>query len=376
MKTIITLVIIALVAVGVWFLARGPAGPTGPIKVGFIGPLSGDAATYGEPMHDAVALAVQEINSSGGVKGRMIEVVYEDGKCAGKDAANAAQKLINIDKVKIVIGGVCSGETLGAAPIAEAAKVILFSPGSGSPDITNAGDYIFRNFPSDASSGKKMAEVAMEKNLKRVALLVETTDYAQAIKRVFTNRFTELRGEIVADESFTSQATDMRTQITKIKSTRPDAVYFVPQTPAKGEIALKQFGELGLRAQLLSNEIINSEIILKNVAKAVEGVLYAEPYFDPESPISKAFLDKYKTKFGTLGTGLPPVYLATAYDSVYVFEELLERYGDDVEKVKAGLYGIKNRQGTAGVLTIDRNGDPAFEYVVKTIKDGKPAEVR
>ena len=73
-------------------------------------------------------------------------MIYEDGLCDGKGATNAVQKLINIDGVKIIIGGVCSGETLGAAPLAESSKVILFSPGSGSPDITNAGDYIFRNF--------------------------------------------------------------------------------------------------------------------------------------------------------------------------------------------------------------------------------------
>lgn len=376
MKTIITVVVLLLVAVGIWYVTRGPVSQTGPIKIGFIGPLSGDAATYGEPMRNAVSLAVDEINASGGVKGRQIEVIYEDGKCNGKDAATATQKLINVDKVKIIIGGTCSGETLGAAPIAEAAKVILFSPGSGSPDITNAGDYIFRNFPSDASSGKKMAELAIERNLKKVALLVETTDYAQALKKVFMKRFTELGGTVVADEAFTSAATDMRTQITKIKSANPAAVYLVPQTPARAEIALRQFGELGLKTQILSNEIINSDIILKDVGPRVEGVLYAEPAFDENAPLSKTYLDKHKAKYGTLGQGLPSIYLATAYDAVYILKELLTQYGEDIGKIKAGLYAIKNRQGTAGRLTIDQNGDPVFEYVVKTIKGGKPAEVR
>lgn len=370
------IVVVAVVAVG-YFVSKGPSEQaTGPINIGFIGPLSGDAAIYGEPMRDVVRLAVDEINNAGGIDGRTVNVIYEDGKCNGKDATSAAQKLINVDKVKIIIGGVCSGETLAAAPVAEASKVILFSPGSGSPDITNAGDYIFRNFPSDASSGRKMAELAIARNLKNIALLVETTDYAQAIKRVFTTRFNELGGKIVADESFTSEATDMRTQITKIKSQNPNAVYLVPQTPARAEIAIKQFNELGLKVQILSNEIVNSEAILKNLGTLVEGILYAEPAFDETRPMSKAYLDKHKARYGTLGEGLPPVYLATTYDAVYVLKEMIEKYSEDTNKIKSGLYSIKNRQGTAGSLTIDQNGDPVFEYVVKTIKDGKPTEVK
>jgi len=220
-------IIIIIVVVLVFYK---PA-PKGTIKIGFIGPLTGSAASAGEPTQKAVALAVEEINNSGGIKGRPIKIIYEDGKCEGKEAVNAAQKLINIDKVKIIIGGFCSGETLAVAPIAEAAKIILFSTGSGSPDITNAGDYIFRNFPSDASSGRKIAELAIENNLKSIALLVETTDYAQAIKKVFNDHFSELGGKIPIDESFTSQSTDLRAQLTRIKAKNPNAIYFLPQSP-------------------------------------------------------------------------------------------------------------------------------------------------
>ena len=363
--------IIAVGLIGIILLSGCSKGDN-IIKIGFIGPLTGDAVIYGEPVRDAVSLAVEEINDKGGVDGKRLEVIYEDGKCAGKDSATAAQKLINIDKVKVIIGGLCSGETLGAAPVAEDAKIILFSPGSGSPDITNAGDYIFRNFPSDSSSGKKMAEVAVEKNFKNVALLVENTDYAQAIKRVFVNRFNELGGKIIIDESFSSDDNDLRTQITKIKSTNPNAIYLVPQTPQKAEIAIKQMEELGVDVQILSNELINSELVLKNVGSLIEGAIYAEPAFDENKFLAKELLNKYKEKYGSLGKGLPPVYIATAYDSVYIFKELIEDEGYDAEKIKSALYQIKNRDVTAGKLTIDQNGDPIFEYVVKVIRGGKP----
>ena len=113
------------------------------IRIGAIGPFTGDAAVYGQSEKNAIELAVQEINLDGGINGKKLEVIYEDGKCNGMDAATAAQKLINVDKVDIILGGVCSGETLAIAPLAEANEVLVFSSFSSSPDVTNAGDFIF-----------------------------------------------------------------------------------------------------------------------------------------------------------------------------------------------------------------------------------------
>ncbi len=368
-KIIIGIIIVIIVIAGIWYgLTRKPAEKE-PIKIGFIGAVTGNFAAIADPIKKAVVLAAEEINNSGSIKGRQIEMIYEDGKCNGKDAASAAQKLITIDGVKIIIGGLCSGETLGAAPIAETAKVILFSPGSGSPDITNAGDYIFRNFPSDASSGKKMAEIAIQKNLKKVAILAENADYSQAVKKVFLNRFKELGGTIVSEESFSSQAIDLRTPITKIKSSHPEAIYLIPNSVITAEIAIKQFHELGLNMQLLTNDVVTTGDTLKNLGSLLEGVLFAEPAFDENKPQTKEFLDKYQKKYGSIS--VPPVYLATAYDAVYILKEMIEKYGTDTEKIKSGLYSIKNREGTAGILTIDANGDAILEYTIKTIKSGK-----
>ena len=155
-----------------------PEEDTSPIVVGFISPLTGDAATYGEPGQKVTQLAVAEINNAGGINGRELQVIYEDGKCNGKDAASAMQKLVNVDKVQAVLGGFCSGESLAAAPIANANKVLLFSPGSSSPDLTEAGPYFFRNYPSDESQGKVLAEVAYNtKEWKKVGVIQEQLDY-------------------------------------------------------------------------------------------------------------------------------------------------------------------------------------------------------
>ncbi len=124
--------------------------------------------------------------------------------------------------------------------------------------VTTSSEIFFH-----ALSGKKMAEVAIQKDLKKIAILAENTDYAQAIKKVFISRFKGLGGTIISDESFNSQTTDLRTQITKIKSSHPEAIYLIPNSVITAEIAVRQIHELGLNIQLLSNEVVATGDFLK-----------------------------------------------------------------------------------------------------------------
>ena len=165
----------------------------GSYKIGVMLPLTGDAAAVGLPEQRGVKIAIDEMNAKGGINGRKLEAIYEDSKCNPKDGNAAAQKLVNIDKVKVIIGGTCSGETLGASPITEANKVILISPSATSPDITKSGDFVFRLAPSDAYAGVVASDYAFkELNAKKAAVVSESTDYAQGLRRVFKENFAKL----------------------------------------------------------------------------------------------------------------------------------------------------------------------------------------
>ena len=148
------------------------------IKIGFIAPLTGEAATYGLMGQNVVKLAADEINAQGGINGRHLEIIYEDGKCNGAAAATAIQKLVEFDKVEVVFGGFCSSESLGAEPIATQNKVLLFSLGSSSPALTGKSPFFARDYPSDASQGAVLAEIAYnKKGWRNVALIQEQLDY-------------------------------------------------------------------------------------------------------------------------------------------------------------------------------------------------------
>lgn len=375
---VVLAVIIIIIAV-----SRTPAGgpapsaslPEGAIKIGAVVPLTGDAAAYGIPLQRAALLAVEEINQSGGIKGHPLEIIWEDGKCEAKDATTAAQRLININQVKIIFGGACSSETLAMAPLAEAAKVLVISPSATSPDITTAGDFIFRTSPSDAAAGDVAATYAYNKmNARRAAVLSETKDYTQGLRRVFTEKFTALGGAIVADETYNTGDTDMRTQILKIKNANPDAIYILPQTPAPGVLILKQLTANGVETGLITAEVMIGRNIVEENKADMEGLIGIENWFDEGGELASSMLGKYK---GRHNEDAPfPSFMSNIYSQFYLIKEGLETHGLDTEALRNWLYGLQGWEHALGSLTFDSNGDPVgLPYSVKKVENGALIEV-
>src|SRR3990167_2774052 len=245
-KIIVWVIVLVLVIWGIISISKNSDTDSDTIKIGFMGPLSGDTANLGQNAQEEVAISVDEINNAGGVLGKKLEVVYEDDACNGATAANAISKLINADKVMAVLGGAGSGATLGATPVAEAAKIPQLSYCSTNPTISQAGDYIFRDVPSDLFQAKYAAEYLMKTGKTKVALLTIKNDWGDGLNKAFTNAFAAAGGTIVATESFNPDAKDFRTLFTQIKAKNPDAVYFASYTD--GTIAgIKQARELGIK---------------------------------------------------------------------------------------------------------------------------------
>ena len=332
-------------------------------------PLTGDGAAYGLPIQKAIKIAIDEVNAKGGVNGKKLEPIYEDSKCNPKDGNAAAQKLVSVDNVKVIIGGVCSGETLGASPITEANKVLMISPSATSPDITKAGDFVFRVAPSDAYAGVVASDYAFnELNTRKAAIISENTDYAQGLRRVFSENFVKLGGEIVADETYNTEDTDFRTQVTKVKAAAPNVIYIVPQSPPKGILLIKQIGEAGIKAQLVTAEVLIGRNIVAENGEALEGLIGIEQKFDEKGPKAAALLAKYKQQ--TNEEAPFPGYMAGAYDIVYLLADGIAKNGYDSEALKNYFYAVADYNGAVGKLTIDQNGDPIMEYYVQQVKNG------
>lgn len=366
---LIPLIIIILLILGGAYYYKTTTTDSGHITVGFVGPLTGDAASYGEPISNAVRIAVDEINRSGGVNGKMVSVIYEDGKCTGKDAVNAAQKLVNVDNVSMIIGGVCSGETLAMLPVTEGSGVVVLSPSSSSPDLTGAGTYFFRNNPSDESGGAFIADLILQDH-KRVAVISENTDYAQALRKVFVNHIERNGGTIVADESFVPETGDFRSIITKIKAGNPDAVFVNPQVEIAGGTIIRQIRELGIESQLYGSNILSGAKAVEIAGEHGEGLLlFDSPGLSPDNPKAAAFLEQYLRRYGDLSIEF---YLGAAYDAMYLFADAVAKTGSmESAAVRGHLDGVRGFSGVIGTYSFDDNGDVVgIGHTVKKIENG------
>lgn len=363
---IIGILILAIIIIGGAAVLVGRPAVTGnvtkeTIKVGSILPLTGEAAEIGLRAQESINLALEEINSQGGINGKQIEVIFEDSKCDARAGSDAATKLINFDRVSIIIGGLCSGETLGAAPLAEQNKVVLLSPCSSAPKITQAGDYIFRVYPSDSFQGSFGAEYVFNKGIRKVAILHTIGDWGNGIKDVFKQRFTELGGQIVAEESFEQSATDLRSQLTKIKAANPELIYMPAYSQGAGLI-LKQAKELGINAKFLDGDGGDDPNVIKVASDAAEGFQVTVA-----SSGSDVFSQRFKNKFGHE----PLVCTSYSYDATNIVAQILKKIGNNGENIKTELYNVKNYNGVTGSISLDSNGDrTTAEYIIREVRNG------
>ena len=359
----LAIIVLIIGAIGVMSFKKNTE--TGDIKIGLLAPLTGDVASIGQGIKSAAELAISEINQSGGINGRQIVLIAEDGKCDGKESVTAVTKLVNIDKVSAILGGACSSESVSTAAIAEDAKVIMFSPLSSSPDLTEAGDYFFRDYPSDSFQGAKAADFAVNTlSAKNIAVLSCQSDWCQGVQKVFTANVRSLGGNIVAEEKYDDKTSkDLRTQLTKIKSAKPDLVYFLGYTDGT-ILGLKQAKEIGLTAKMLGGDAWNDPKILKSAGEAAEGTMYLMPTAAKNEIFDTAFQKITNGKEITIGS-------RETYDAMMILGNIMKKVGSDSSEIKSALYGVKDYQGVSGNISLDKNGDLiSASYDIKIVKNG------
>ena len=362
-------VVVAVVVIGgLWllFTHKQIASDTGPIKIGFIAPLSGDAAAIGEPLQNGVKLAVDEINKAGGIKGRQIELISEDGKCTGQGAASAAQKLVNIDQVKYIIGGICSGESFSIVPITSAAKVLEITPGSSAPKLSQSGPYFMRNNPNDNVPGSALADY-VQKNYKSAVVISENTDYAQGIAGVFVSESQKVGLNIADNENYDSNTTDFRSILVKVKGANPDVIFINAQTPANFLRIAQQARQVGINSAFVAAVFNDKTTISSAVAN---GTVFAVVPGLATDGKGADFSAKYKAVYGQDSTY--PFYSGAAYDDVYLLAQAITAVGTDPTNVEVYLHGLNSYTGTIGTYSFDQNGDMVgIGSILQKVVDGK-----
>lgn len=340
-----------------------PSGGGETIKLGFVGPLTGDAAALGIDALNGAKMAVAAYNKT--ATGPKVELIAEDGKCTPAEAANAFQKLINVDKVVAVIGGLCSGETLAGAPVGNEAKVVVFSYGSSSPKVTDAGDFVFRDYPSDAFRGVAVAKYFAKKGYGKVAIITQNTDYATGLRdSVVKNVGAD---GVVFNETVEESAKDFRTLLTRLKDVDFDV--FVPNMQTDGAVGalISQYREMGFTQPVVGNDTTDSLAVAQIAGDGAEGVQMIDV---PSAGEGTSFETDFKAAYGDPQSSI--AWAAYAYDAAGVVLDQVKSVGTDGSAIRDALYGLKGYKGIIGTFHFDKNGDVVGAgYVVKEFQGGK-----
>jgi len=343
------------------------------IKIGAILSLTGDFASHGKDAKKAIELAVEQVNSKGGIGGKEISVIYEDDKMQPSVGVSVFEKLTTIDKIQVVLGGIGSSVALSITPIAEKKKVVLISPTASNPKLTEAGDYFFRVWPSDFYEGRVMADFIYNLGIQKVGMLYVNNDFGQGLREVFGSRFKENGGQILIQEPYNQGSTDFRAQLSKIKNRNPDGIYLPGYYQEVAKI-LVQINEMGIRTKLFSTSPIENPELIKLAKKAAENIIYTRPAFDPQNPSEKytSFSFTFKEKYGVD----PGIAAAFSYDAICIILHSLAKLHVEGREIKGkmiqkSMAGIKNFPGVTGNISFDENGDVLREMALFTVRNGK-----
>jgi len=334
------------------------------ILIGAVFAMTGPIASYGQESVNGIKMALDEVNKTP-INGKTIKLLVEDNKGEPVESANAVRKLIDINKVDLVLGSVASSNTLASSPIAQEAKVPLLTPASTNEKVTMTGDYIFRTCFTDNFQGVVMAKFAFNTlNKRKAAIIVDnSSDYSKGLQKVFKEEFGTLGGAVIQDNfTYTQKDTDFRSLLTKVKRANPDVI-FLPGYYSEVGLILKQARQMGMDMPILGGDGWDSPKLQELAGpQGIKGN-YISSHFSPDDadPKVQKFVKDYMERFNEK----PGAMAALGFDAMLVVADAIKRAGSnnaaDIQKALATTVAF---EGVTGSITIDANRNAQKSAVV------------
>ena len=332
------------------------------VKVGVVIPTSGSIATFGQENINGLKLAMEKIKKTSKQK---LTLFVEDDKSEAIEATNAIRKLINVDKVNIVIGEVTSSNTLAMAPIAQENKIPLFSPAATNVKVTQVGNFISRACFTDDFQGVVMAKFAVNglKKTKGLIVIDNSSDYSKGLGAAFKAEFLKIGGKLVSTEELTYVQKDMDFQslLRKIKRANPDVI-FLPGYYQEVGLIIKQARALGINAPFLGGDGWDSPKLFEIAGPAIKGN-YISSHFAPDDkdPKVQAFVKDYEKAY----KAKPGAMAALGYDAIGIVADAINRAKSTSSiDINNALLATKNFAGVTGSITLDENRNSKKAAVV------------
>lgn len=345
-KYLISLTVIVIILVGAYYLlftnpealevSQAPTSTGQVIKIGALVPLSGDYAMMGESALAGAQLAAKEINDNGGINSNTIEIVFEDDQCVKDGGVAAATKLIVVDEAISLLGSICSNSSEAAATVSQVAGVSMLIAGATSPNLTKAGEYIFRISPTALAQGKFVAEYIYKTlNKTKVAVVFGKDDWNQALDESFVTSFKALGGKVIYEGGLAINAgsKEVKDIVAKIKLTKADYIY-APISPVVNDLLVKELIETKIKTPVLT----------------------VAPKFNN--------LEDFNNRVKDLTGKDPNLFTPVFYDAVKMLANVMSQTGTDKKSIRNSLVTIIYDSGISSVIEFDDNRElktPVFE---------------
>ncbi|HSB73112.1 MAG TPA: ABC transporter substrate-binding protein [Candidatus Methylomirabilis sp.] len=351
-------------------LVAMPALAQETIKIGFFAPITGPAAADGASAQHAVELAVKDVNASGGIKGKKVELIVYDDRFSPQEAVAIANKLIEKDRVVGVVSGSYSGPTRVTAPIFAKAGVPMVAGYAVHPDVTKAGESNFRNgFLGEVEGGAAGEYAVKVLKSKGPAVIYMDNDFGREISAGFIKRAEKLGAKVVAQQIYKFPGEkDFRPFLTRIKDAKPDLI-FAAGYYNEAALIVRQAKELGIAVQILAEEGFDSPKFIELAGKDSEGVIIATNLDrDDSRPVVQNFLKNYKAAYGID----PDMVGASSYDAFMILVNGIDRAGStDMKTITKALLDTKDYNGLTGKISRFLKGEVIKPVQFQIVKDGK-----
>ncbi|UUX34302.1 ABC transporter substrate-binding protein [Fundicoccus culcitae] len=346
------------------------------IKIGSNYELSGDAASYGQAMENALQLAVKKANEEGWMfDGSTVEVVSLDNTSDITESASIAQRLVSENVVGIV-GPALTGTSQAQIPIITEAQIPVILPAATNDGITldeagNVLEYLFRVCFENSVQGEAAAIFAVENLGSQKAVIISdyAADYSIGLADAFKGKFEELGGEVVIEESFQTGDTDYTSVLTSLITADYDAIY-IPSYYTEGGLIIKQARELGITAPILSGDGFASPTLVELAGAENANDIYYTSHFSSatEDPYAQEFLADYEEMFGREADG----FAALGYDAATLLLDAINRAeSTDPQAITDAIAATVDFQGVTGTFTINEKHDPIKPATMIELQNGE-----
>ena len=350
-----------------------------PIKIGSVLSVTGPAGSLGDPELKTMQIYVDEINKKGGVIGRPLQLIsYDDGSDASK-ANGFTKRLIEDDKVDIIVGGTTTGATMSMVPLVEKAQIPFISLAGAVVIIEPVKKWVFKTPHTDRMAAERVLDDMKKRGITKVALLSETSGFGQSGKKEVEAVLNKYGVTLVANETYGPKDTDVSPQLTKIKNTPGVQAVFVFGLGQGPAIVTKNYKQLGITLPLYQSHGVASGEYLKLAGPAAEGVRLPSPAqsipgkladSDPQKSVvvgyDQAYRTAYKEEASTFG--------GYAYDGLMLAVDAIKRAGStDKAKVRDAIEATKGYVGSSGVFNMsptDHMGLELSSFRLLEIKNG------